>query len=166
MLTLALLHLSLCKAYAFTVVHSEHLIFIGSQRRNGLILIAHLVDGVANHLPVALGSLTLHATHHLEVVDRIAVCIPCQYHAALTCFSNQGLFYLTVAAVIEVGQFWFRYRVEVWLTYLYGLRHDIIVFQYPAVAEILRYVILSDINLVNIYLRHRLAVNNLPVVLA
>ena len=66
------------------VGHRAYLILIVLQRRDGLVLVGHLVQvgGYLHPVVVALAGL---AAVHDEVVDGVAVGIPCQHHAALAC---------------------------------------------------------------------------------
>ena len=100
-LTLAHLHLCLGRGDAFAVVHGQHLIFVCNQRRHGLVLVAHLVQ-VGGHFLPSIVVLALHAAHHLEVVDGVAVGVPGQQHAALARRRHQRRLNRTRVLVVEV----------------------------------------------------------------
>ena len=103
MLALAHLDIGLGRVAAFALVHGYYLIFVNSQRRYAGILVAHLVD-VSSYLLPSIVALTLYAALHGEVVDWVAIGVPCQQHAALASGSYQSIINLTVAHVVEVGQ--------------------------------------------------------------
>ena len=163
-LTLAHLHLCLGRGDAFAVVHGQHLIFVCNQRRHGLVLVAHLVQ-VGGHFLPSIVALALHAAHHLEVVDGLAVGVPGQQHAALARRRHQRRVNRTRVFVVEQA---LQIRVgdgPVFLVRLRrGLRIDGVAFLHPRTAEFRQQVVQRGFRNYRsrLHLRNGLAVDKMP----
>ena len=98
-----LCHLRLGEAHALAVVGRAYLILIVLQGRDGLVLVAQLVDIGLHFFPCAIVG-SLRPTQHGEEVDGVAVGLPDEQHAALACLCLQRRVYLAYALVVEGGQ--------------------------------------------------------------
>ena len=96
-------HLCLGVALALTVARGTNLIFIVLQGRYGFVLIAELVDTGFHFFPCAIVG-SLRSAQHGEEVNGIAVGLPDEQYATLSCLSLQRWVYLTDALVMEGGQ--------------------------------------------------------------
>ena len=161
-LALAHLHFGRGRVTALAVIHAEHLVFVGSQRRHAGVLIAHIIQEGSNLFP-SIVALTLHAAHHREVVDGVAVGVPGQQHAALASRRHQCLVYRTRVLVVEVGK---RRLGDLGVNGFLdrrGFRNEVVALLRPAVGEILCKFCLSGTNHATAHHRHHFVAIHLPL---